>query len=121
MSDLSLLTGVYANVEAYAELIDKVIDGLQKPASSQAQQDRLKLGALLIDAGDQGVSKHSVEALMLDSLLRSETGEQRVDLKKLGNHLLAGSLDRGSRRQLESLAEGLERERAGVATRLRGR
>jgi hypothetical protein len=121
MSDLSLLNGVYANVEAYAELIDKVIYGLQQPASSQTQKDRLKLGALLIDAADRGVTKRSVEALMLESLLRSETGQQRVDLKRLGNQLVAGVLDRGSRRQLESLAEDLERERAGVATRLRGR
>lgn len=121
MSDLSLLTGVYANVEAYAELIDKVIDGFRQPASGQAQQDRVKLGTLLVDAADQGVAKRSVDALMLDSLLRSETGEQRVNLKKLGSHLLAGSLDRTGQRQLESLAEELERERAGVATRLRGR
>lgn len=120
MSDLSLLTGVYANVETYAELIDKVIDGLQQPASPQVDQNRTKLGTLLVDAAGQGVSKRSVEALMLDSLLRAETGEARIDLKLLGERLLSGSLDRSSRRQLESLAEQLEKERAQVASRLRG-
>jgi len=121
MSDLSLLTGVYANVEAYAELIDKVIDDLRQPALPHADQNRTRLGTLLVDAADQGVSKRSVEALIFDSLLRSETGEPRIDLKLLGKHLLSGSIDRSSRRQLEALAEQLEKERAQVASRLRGR
>jgi hypothetical protein len=121
MSDLSLLTGVYANVESYAALVDRVIDGFRNPASSLTDLDRTKLGNLLVDASDQGRSKQSMEALVLDSLLRSETGEQQVDLKALGQRLLSGSLDKTSRRQLETLAEELERERVEVANRLRGR
>ncbi len=121
MSDLSLLTGVYASVEAYAELIDKVIDGLRQPVSVHADQNRTRLGTLLVDAADQGISKRSVEALVFDSLIRSETGEPRIDLKLLGKHLLSGSIDRSSQRQLELLAEQLEKERAQVASRLRGR
>jgi hypothetical protein len=121
MSDLSLLTGVYANVEAYAELIDKVIDGLRQPASLHADQNRTKLGTLLVDAADHGVSRRSVQALIFDTLLRSESGEPRIDLKLLGSHLLSGSINRSIRRQLELLAEQLEKERAQVASRLRGR
>ena len=121
MSDMSLLTGVYANVESYAALIDRVIDGFGSPVSNPVDQDRIRLGNLLVDASDQGCSKQSMEALVLDSLLRSETGEQRINLKMLGQSLLSGAIDKVSRSQLELLAEKLERERAEVANRLRGR
>jgi hypothetical protein len=121
MSDLSLLTGVYANVEAYATLVDKVIESLRHPASSNLGQDRARLGNLLIDASNQGRASRSLEALVLDSLLRSESGEQHVDLKALGQRLLSGEVDKTSQRQLETLAKELEKERAEVAGRLRGR
>lgn len=121
MSDLSLLTGVYANVEAYAALVDRVIEGLREAVPNGFSDDQERLGKLLIDASSQGRAARSLEALVLDSLLRSETGEQRVDLKALGQRLLSGNLDRTSQRQLEVLAAELEKERAEVANRLRGR
>jgi len=121
MSDLSLLTGIYANVEAYAKLIDKVLEQVQKRGSDPANAEQRKLGRLLIDASDQGHSSESLEALLLDSLLRSDSGECPVDLKKLGERLLSQNLDRGILKQLEVLAKELEKERAKVAGRLRGR
>jgi len=121
MSELSLLTGVYANVEVYASLIDRVIENMRRPGSTDAQQQRLKLGNLLIDASDQGRASGSIEALIFDSLLRSDSGVQHVDLKGLGQRLLSGADDTASQRQLESLAKELEKERAEVASRLRGR
>lgn len=121
MSDLALLTGVYANVEAYATLVDKVIAGLRNPVTDQSSREQAKLAQLLIDASDQGRASQSLEALIFDSLLRAESGEQRVDLKLLGERLLSGDVDKTCQRQLEILAKELEKERAEVATRLRGR
>lgn len=121
MSDLSLLTGVYANVETYATLVDRVIEGLRQPPSSGSGDERARLANLLIDASTQGRANRSREALMLDSLLRDESGQQRIDLKMLGERLLSGAVDKAGQLQLETLAKQLEKERADVATRLRGR
>jgi hypothetical protein len=121
MSDLSLLTGVYANVEAYATLIDKVIERLRTNGSDPSNPEQSKLAQLLIDANDQGRSSQSLEALILDSLLRSDSGQRSVDLKQIGERLLSNDVDLSIQRHLESLARELEKERAEVASRLRGR
>ena len=52
MSDLSLLRGVYADVEAYGTLIDKVIERLGRGGTDLPDPDQKKLGRLLIDASD---------------------------------------------------------------------
>ena len=123
MSDLSLLRGVYADVEAYGTLIDKVIERLGQGGTGAPDPDQKKLGRLLIDASDQGFESQSLEALTLDSLLRSNTGEPfaGLDLKRLGEHLLSGQVDASYHNQLETLAQRLERERAEIARRLRRR
>ena len=123
MSDLSLLRGVYADVEAYGTLIDKVIERLGRGGTDLPDPDQKKLGRLLIDASDQGLESQSLEALTLDSLLRSNTGEPftDLDLKQLGEHLLSGQVDVSYHKQLETLAQRLERERAEIARQLRGR
>ena len=123
MSDLSLLRGVYADVEAYGTLIDKVIERLGQGGTGPPNPDQKKLGRLLIDASDQGLESQSLEALTLDSLLRSNTGEPfaGLDLKQLGEHLLSGQVDASYHNQLETLAQRLERERAEIARQLRRR
>ena len=121
MSDLSLLRGVYADVEAYGTLIDKVIERLGRGETDLPDPDQKKLGRLLIDASDQGLESQSLEALTLDSLLRSNTGEPftDLDLKQLGEHLLSGQVDVSYHEQLETLAQRLEQERAEIARQLR--
>lgn len=121
MSDVSLLTGVYANVEAYAALIDRVIERLRSEGSDPNNEEQRRLGNLLIQAHDQGRSTQSLEALVLDTLLRSDTGEQSMDLDGIGRRLLADDADRVVQKQLEMLANELEKQRAEVAARLRGR
>lgn len=123
MSDLSLLRGVYADVEAYGTLIDKVIERLGRGETDLPDLNQKKLGQLLIDTSDQGLESQSLEALTLDSLLRSNTGEPftDLDLKQLGEHLLSGQVDVSYHKQLETLAQRLERERAEIARQLRGR
>ena len=121
MSDLSLLRGVYADVEAYGTLIDKVIERLGRGRTRLPDPNQKKLGQLLIDAGDQGLESQSLEALTLDSLLRSNTGEPLAGLKELGEHLLSGQVDVSYHKQLETLARRLEQERAEIARQLRGR
>jgi hypothetical protein len=121
MSDLSLLTGIYANVEQFASLIDKVIEQARTQVSTTPGSPQMRLGRLLVDAGDQGQSSGSYEALMLDSLLRDATGETPLDLPRLGQRLLEGTISPADQKQLEILAQGLERERSEVAGRLRGR
>lgn len=121
MSDLSLLTGIYANVEVFASLIDAVIERIGARGDSNANEAQQRLGQLLIDAGDQGQSSKSYEALILNIFLRQRTGEPLVNIERLGRRLLAGEADGSDRKQLEVLAEGLERERSEVAVRLRGR
>ena len=123
MSDLSLLRGVYADVEAYGTLIDKVIERLGRGETDLPDSDQKKLGRLLIDASDQGLESQSLEALTLDSLLRSNTGEPftGLDLKQLGEDLLSGQVDVSYHKQLETLAQRLERERAEIVRQLRER
>jgi hypothetical protein len=121
MSDLSLLSGVYANVEVFAALIDKVIERIGTEGAAAVNEDQQHLGQLLVDAADRGRASGSYQALMLDSLLRDATGAPLLDLERLGHRLLAGGADAGDLKQLEVLAKGLERERSEVAGRLRGR
>lgn len=121
MSDLSLLTGVYANVQTYGALIDRVLERLGRGEADPTDPDQKKLAQLLVDASDQGLGSESLEALTLDSLLRSSTGQPLGNLRQLGERLQKGDVDHGYLRQLEELAQGLERERAEVARRLRGR
>ncbi|MCE2432557.1 MAG: hypothetical protein J4F29_06455 [Candidatus Latescibacteria bacterium] len=121
MSNLSLLTGVYADIEAYAVLIDRVIERLGREGSDPTDPDQKKLGQLLIDASDQGLESQSLEALTLDNLLRSNTGEPLPGLKDLGEYLLSGQVDISYHRQLEMLAQRLEQERVGIARQLWGR
>ncbi len=123
MSDLSLLRGVYADVETYGGLIDRVIARLGRVQSGSPDRDQKRLGQLLINTNDQGLKSKSLEALTLDSILRSNTGEpfNGIDLKRLGEYLLSGEVDASFNRQLETLAQRLERERAEIARRLRRR
>ena len=122
MSDLSLLNSVYADVETYAVLIDRVIERLEQGGTGPPNSDQKNLGQLLIDASDRGLESQSLEALTLDSLLRSNTGEPfaDLDLKQLGEHLLSGQADVNYHKQLEVLAQRLEQERAEIARRIRG-
>ena len=119
MSSLSLLRSVYADVEAYGTLIDKVIAQIAETGTGQPNPDQKKLGRLLIDASDQGITSQSVEALTFESLLRSSTGEPFAGMKQLGEHLFSGQIDVSYQKQLEMLAQRLERERARIARRLR--
>ncbi|SKA41323.1 hypothetical protein SAMN02745126_06486 [Enhydrobacter aerosaccus] len=121
MSDLSLLTSIYANVEHFASLIDTVIEHARTSATPTPGDAQKRLGQLLVDAGDQGQASQSYEALMLDSLLRDPSGETPLDLPQLGSRLLGGAISSSDQKQLEILAQGLERERSAVAGRLRGR
>ena len=121
MSNLSLLTGVYADIEAYAVLIDRVIERLGREETGPADPDQKRLGQLLIDASDRGLESQSLEALTLDSLLRSNTGEPFEGLKGLGECLLSGKVDISYHKQLEMLAQRLEQERVGIARQIRGR
>ena len=121
MSDLGLLTGVYADIEAYAVLIDRVIERLGRGEIGSPDPDQKKLGQLLIGASNQGLESQSLEALTLDSFLRSNTGEPLAGLKDLGECLLSGKVDISYHKQLETLAQRLEQERAEIARRIRGR
>lgn len=121
MSELSLLNGVYANIEKYGVLIDKVIERLGREEADPTDPDQRKLAQLFVDASDQGLGSLSSEALMLDSLLRTSSGKPLADLKQLGERLQRGDVDQAYLRQLEELAQGLEQERADIARRLRKR
>ena len=121
MSQLGLLTGIYADVEAYGVLIDRVIDRLGRGQVDPTEPDQKRLARLFVDASDQGLASQSLEALTLDSLLRTSTAEPMVDLKLLGERLQIGDVDQAFLWQLEELARKLEQKRVELARRLRGR
>ena len=121
MSDISLLTGIYANVENFASLIDTVIERARTHVAVTPGVAQRRLGQLLVDAGDQGQTSGSYEALMLDNLLRDATGETPLDCPSSASAFFAGTVSPSDQKQLEILAQGLERERSEVASRLRGR
>ena len=116
MSELSLLRGVYDDIVTYGEMVDRIIQHL---GSNVPDPNSKKLGRLLVDASDQGLESQSVEALRLDSLLRSKTGESYAGLKQLGERLLSGQVDTDTGNQLEALARRLDLERAKIGRRLR--
>ena len=76
-------------------------------------------GRLLIDASDQGFESQSVEALRLDSVLRSETGGSMTGLEQLGFRLLNGQADTETRERLRSVAQRLEMRREELGRLLR--
>jgi hypothetical protein len=121
MSDLSLLSGIYANVDFFASLIDSVIERIRKEGGKTRDPEQIRLGKLLMDANDHGQASGSYEALVLDSLLRTSTGEPLVNFERLGRRLLSGEVDASDQKLLEKLATELEKERSEVANRLRGR
>ncbi len=96
MSDLSFLTGVYANVEAYGALIDRVIERLGQGQFDPTDPDQKKLAQLFIDASDQSLESQSIEALTLDSLPRTSTGEPLANWKQLGERLQNGDVDQAT-------------------------
>ena len=102
-------------------MIDAVIEEVRTSQSAQPSPVQRRLGQLLVDTVDQGRSSGSYEALMLDSLLRDPTGAAPLNLSEFGQRLLTGPVGASDRKQLEVLAQGLERERSEVAGRLRGR
>lgn len=121
MSQLGLLTGIYADVEAYGALIDRVIDRLARGQVDPTEPDQKRLARLLVDAGDHGLASQSLEALTLNSLLRTSTAEPMADLKLLGERLQSGDVDQAFLKQLEELARKLEQKRVDIARQLRGR
>ena len=121
MGQLGLLTGICADVEAYGVLIDRVIDRLARGQADPTEPDQRKLARLFIDASDQGLASRSLEALTLDSLLRTSTAAPMADLKLLGERLQSGDVDQAFLRQLEELAGKLEQKRVDVARQLWGR
>jgi hypothetical protein len=121
MSDLSVLWDLYASIEAYGTLIDRVIQQIGRGRVDPTEPDQRKLAQLLINTDNQGLESQSLDALMLDSLLRTNTGEPSVDLKRLGEQLQSGDVDHAYLRELEVLAQGLEQERVEVVRCLRGR
>ena len=121
MSQLGLLTSVYADVEAYGVLIDRVIDRLAQGQTDPTEPDQKRLARLFVDASDQGLASQSLEALTLDSLLRTSTAEPMADLKLLGERLQNGEVDDAFLRQLEELARNLEQKRVDIARQIRVR
>ena len=121
MSQLGLLTSVYADVETYGALIDRVIDRLARGQVDPTEPDQKRLARLFVDASDQGLASQSLEALTLDSLLRTSTAEPMADLKLLGERLQSGDVDQAYLRQLEELAKKLEQKRVDIARQLWGR
>ena len=121
MSDLSVLRGLYASVEAYGTLIDRVIQQIGRGRVDPVEPDQRQLAQLLINADNQGLESQSLDALMLDSLLRTHTGEPLADLKRLGERLQSGDVDKAYLRQLEVLAQGLEQARVEVDRHMQGR
>lgn len=121
MSDLSLLTGVYTNVEHFASLVDAVIQRIAAPGENQPCGEQRELGQLLVDVGGQDRRAKSYEALVLESLLKKPAGEPHLNIGSLGKRLLADNVDATDHMQLELLAKVLEQERSEVVSRLRGR
>ena len=120
MSQRSLLTGIYADVETYGALIDRVIERLGRGQVDPTEPDQKRLARLFVDASEQGLASQSLEALTLDSLLRTSTAEPMADLKLLGERLQKGDVDQAFLRQLEELARKLEQKRVDLARQLRG-
>ena len=111
MSNLSVLRGVYADLRTYGVMIDRLLKRLER---NKACPDARKLGRLLIDTGNHGFESRSVldplRCLILDGLLRSETGEQVTGLGQLGECLLNGPTDAETRKLVEAVAGGWKLE-----------
>jgi hypothetical protein len=85
--------------------LDSVIDNIRKDGGTNPDPEQARLGKLLVDANDHGQASGSYEALILDSLLRTSTGEPLVNFERLGKRLLSGEVDSSDQKMLEKLAE----------------
>ena len=118
MSSAGLYSNLYTRLRDYAELIDRVLIYLKRGDSNSNNEDRIKLGQLLV-----GLAKAPSTALstqVFGILLYRREKRNLARWEKVGQALLTNTITPDVILQLEKLADTLEDERAGTFARMRG-
>ena len=118
MNDPGLYTALYAQLRAYAELIDDVIVDLETAGTTGAAARRRALGSLLRALDTAPASDAS--AVLLWNLLRENQAQRRSDWREIANAIERGDASGVVIGRLEELARVLEVERAEMHARMYG-
>jgi hypothetical protein len=118
MSDPGLYTHQYTQLRDCAELIDKVIIGLETPGAAAGTKERGKLVGLL--RALQMAPSSNLDTLMLANLLRGERGTRGANWKEIADAIDRGDASQSVIGRLEELARVLESERADLHARMLG-
>ena len=118
MSDTGLYSGVYSQIRVFAKLFDAVLLDLKSGQGRVNSQEIEELGKLLQSAAEPRASNAKTQ--LLGTLLREASG-RREQLADLGKALVEGRIGEAHVQRLENLAQRLERERAGMLGKMRGR
>lgn len=118
MSDTGLFAGLYSQIRVFAELFDEVLLDAKLGHGSPTNRAFQTLGHILVAAG--GISNPEARTKFLGAVLRESPGDAAM-LTELGRSLLGGHLGSEQVATLETLAQRLEHERAGMLGKMRGR
>ncbi len=118
MSHTGLYSGLYAQVRHFAEILDDVIIHLKSGVSTPSDPARQQLAKLLL-----GLDKSppmDLSAQLLSALLKEQSGDRPRGWSEIGEALLAQEVSPRLIERLEHLALAIERERAGILSKMRG-
>jgi hypothetical protein len=118
MSDSGLYMHLYSQLRDYAELIDRVIVGLDGSAAPPRDDDRTHLAQVLRDL--QRSPSSSLSTALLANVLRENRAAAGVKWDEVADALDGRRNDTATLRRLEQLARALESERAELHARVHG-
>ncbi len=118
MSDTSLNTSLYEEIREYAEMVDQLLIGLKDGTSSEKDDNRRKMGNLLLQLAENRYEDLSSRLIML--VIRDSGNIRQSDYRKMGKALLSTDIDDSVVNWLEMFAQSLEKGQADALSRVRG-
>lgn len=118
MSEAGLYSGLYEHIREYAELLDNVLIGLKRNASTPDDESRRKLSRFLMSLGSDRWSDLSTRLITI--LVRDKVDVDEREWAEAGAALMSAEVDSSIIELLEKLALSLEQEQVGALARIRG-
>ena len=118
MSEGGLYSGLYEQVREYAELLDSVLIGLKRGASSPDDEARRRLSGFLLSIGSG--KWNDLSSRLITILVRDKTKVDESEWARAGTALLSMDVDQSVINLLEKLAQSLEQEQVSAMARHRG-
>jgi Trp operon repressor len=119
VSHFGIYPGLYSRIRRYAELLDNVLVELKSGETCGQTPNRKQLGQLLVHLEDR--NRGDVSAQFLQLVLNRREPSALQQWAKVGRTLLSDEIPQTVIKELEGLADTLERERIDAAIHLRHR